>query len=185
MKQAEINGHFLIAEGFNSVKIDDVDELFVETRKKIKDCRIQFFDGDYIASFEHLYFAFLNALKNFQTGKNISKDLEMETLLYASGQHQIKKAIDLFGVKPTSSRVIVLIISNSLIKATRSLGIIEKILRGKRSGCIINLTKNKIAKIKVAFEIGEKEIQATSEHSEKESIILLVIERIALLATQK
>ena len=63
-----------------------------------------------IATQEHLYFAVLNALQAFQNKTNISKSLAMETMLYASAQRQIQKAIQRCGIKPETTSMAVIII---------------------------------------------------------------------------
>ena len=88
------------ATGFKDVRFEDAEEFIKAFRKeKRKDVTIQFFDGKLVATWEHLYFAVLNALMAFRTGRNISKNLAMEAMLYASAQRQIRKAIQLIGVK--------------------------------------------------------------------------------------
>ena len=74
----------------------------------------QLFDARLVATWEHLYLAALNALVAFRSKCNISKSLAVETLLYASAQNQIQKATRLFGIKPSSSDIAVLIVGEQL-----------------------------------------------------------------------
>jgi len=184
MKETEILGQYIIIEGFRNAKVSGINALFDLVKKETKDCRIQFFDAKMIAGFDHLYFAVLNALKAFQTGINISKNLAVETLLYASGQHQISKAIELLGIKPESSQIIVLVVADTRRRAVEALNIVSELLRGEKCDEIIELTEKKVEAIKTAFEISPLEIEATLADSEEEALTRILIERAALLATR-
>ena len=185
MKEATILGRHVIVEGFRRIKIDNLDTLFDQIRSETKGCHVQIFDARLIAGFDHLYFSVLNALKAHDTGTTISRNLAVETLLYASGQHQISRAIEFMGVKPSSSEVAVLAIADTREKAVRALDIIADLLQGERSEDVIELTDEKIELVKAAFEITDLEIEATLRESEKEAVTNLLIERAALLATQR
>lgn len=185
MKEATILRRHVIVEGFRRIKIENLDTLFDQIRSETKGCHVQIFDARLIAGFDHLYFSVLNALKAHDTGTSISRNLAVETLLYASGQHQISRAIELMGVEPSSSEVAILAIADTREKAVRALDIIADLLQGERSEDVIELTDEKIELIKAAFEITDLEIKATLKESEKEAVTNLLIERAALLATQR
>ncbi|MCK4425009.1 hypothetical protein KAU93_04915, partial [Candidatus Bathyarchaeota archaeon] len=98
----EFRRHVAIA-GFRDVEIRSIEEIFRAVhREKPLNVDIQFFDAASVATWQHLYFAALNALTAFENKKNISNSLAMETLLYASAQHQIKNAVKLLGISPNS-----------------------------------------------------------------------------------
>ena len=185
MKEATILGRHVIVEGFRRIKIENLDTLFDQIRSETKGCHVQIFDARLIAGFDHLYFSVLNALKAHDTGTSISRNLAVETLLYASGQHQISRAIELMGVKPSSSEVAILAIADTREKAVTALDRIADLLQGERSEDVIELTDEKIELVKAAFEITDLEIKATLRESEKEAVTDLLIERAALLATQR
>jgi tRNA threonylcarbamoyladenosine modification (KEOPS) complex Cgi121 subunit len=90
--------------GFRNVGIEDAEE-FVRTvlKETPHDVWVQFFDADLVASWQHLYFAVLNALLAFRGERNISRSVAMEAMLYASAQRQIRKAIQRIGVKRASA----------------------------------------------------------------------------------
>ena len=184
MREATILGRHVIVKGLRRIKIDSLDELFDQIRDQAEGCHIQLFDARLIAGFDHLYFSVLNALKAHDGGTGISRNLAVETLLYASGQHQISRAIELLGLKPGSSEVAVLIIAGTREQAVRALGRIEGLLQGEESEDVIELTDGKIGLIRKTFEIGDLEIEATLRDSRKEAITSLLIERVALLATE-
>ena len=75
-----------------------------------RDCEVQFFDAALVATWEHLYFAVLNAVMNLKSTRGISKSIAVESVLYASAQRQIQKAIDFIGLKPDSENAAVVVI---------------------------------------------------------------------------
>ncbi|MEM2888664.1 MAG: KEOPS complex subunit Cgi121 [Candidatus Bathyarchaeia archaeon] len=184
MRKLTINGKYLILEGFKNVKIKNLQTIFSFLKTPKKDCYIQLFNAEVIAGFDHLYFACLNALKAFEQGKNISKDLAVETLLYASGQHQINKAIQMLGVTQETKDIAVLIVSE---KPETSLEALEKtahLLRGEQCDRILCVTKKKMQNIKSTLNIKETELRAAMRDSEEQALTNLLIERAALLAAQ-
>ena len=104
--------------------------------------------------------------------------------MYASGQHQISKAIQFLGIKPDSSQAVVLVIADSRQKAVEASKRILGLLRGERCDGVVEVSDEKVELIKSAFGIGGLEIEATLRKSEKEALTSLVIERTAMLATR-
>ncbi len=49
---------------------------------------------------------------------------------------------------------------------------------------VLDLTKNKEAKIKKTFEITEEELKVLENGNQKKAITNIIIERVALLSTQ-
>ncbi len=185
-KEAEISGKYIIITGFKEVKIKDVRILFGHIHEKIKGSHVQLFDANLVAGWEHLYFAALNALRAFKTGLNISKDLVIETLLYASGQDQIRKAVEIFGIKPSSSHIAVLIVAGTKTEADETLKIISNLLQGEICDEVLNLDEEKIEAIKKLFNISDMEVEAASRgESLEKSLVNLVIEHAALLAARR
>jgi len=169
MKEAEINGKTLLIEGFKNVNIKNIDSFLKLAKENTEGCHLQFFDSTLIAGFDHLYFAAVNAV---------------EVLLYASGQHQISKAIELLGIKQDSRQIAVLIIADTRQKAFDALKKVAQLLRGEQCEKVVELTDQKIRKIRRAFDIKDPEIEATLRNSEKDALTSLLIERAALLATE-
>ncbi len=184
MIEATVRARQMLAQGFREASIDDVTSLFEISRRQIGDCEIQFFDADRIAGFDHLFFAVLNATRAFDSGLKISNSLAVETLLYASGQHQIKEAIRLLGVKRHSSRIVCLIIAEEREKALEAMKTVTDNVKGQYSDEVMELTEKKIENIKASYGISDAEIEATNSDSEQETIQKLVIERVALLMTR-
>jgi len=178
---------YLIIAGFKNVQINNADVFFKEIREKTHNACVQFFDAILIAGPEHLRFAALNSLNALKNKLNISNSLAMETLLYASAQNQINDAIGQLGIKPGSRQVAVLIIAESQDKAFRIFDTIAKLLPGKRDDSVIELSSKKVDGLKGLFRISNLEIETKTQikGAEKEALLDLIIEHMALLATER
>ena len=187
IKKIEGFNKYIGVTGIRDVRTEGVKSLLGNIRKKVKNVSVQLFDASLIAGPEHLYFAALNALKAFESDMNICKRLSLETLLYASARRQIKKALELLGVKNVSSEVAVLVVAETEAKVCETLEVISDIIQGERDDKIIELSDAKIEAIKELFGISEMELEAELEKRgfEKEALINLVIEHMALLATER
>jgi len=179
------NGCIAIA-GFKNVKITDINGFLEHVRREVREAHVQFFDARLIAGQQHLYFAALNALKAFERKSNISSSLAVEALLYASAQRQIRKAVDTLGVKQDSSQVAVLIIAEDRQGMDDCLKVVSRLMPGERDDGVLKLTDEKIGDIKKLFGISDLEIEAKLRRKglEREALADLVIEHVALLATQ-
>ncbi len=176
---------YLVVEGFRNIKIDNIDRVLKLIRMKAENCQVQVVDTALVAGFEHVYFSVLNALKSFKSGVNISKSLAVEVMLFISGQDQIRRAIEILGVKPSSSSVAVILIADSREEAISALDRISSILGGDRDQGVIELTEEKIPIIMNAFAISNLEIEAAMRNSLKNALKSILIERGALLVTQR
>ncbi len=185
-KLEDFDKHIAIA-GFRSVIINDVNNFFGQVRERAKDAHIQLFDAKLIAGWEHLYFAVLNALRAFEGRLNISNSFAVEALLYASAQRQISKAVDLLGIKPESPHVAVLVIAETRQGVNAALEIVSQLMSGERDDSVLELTDEKVEDIRRLFGISDLELEAKLEKKglEKEALIDLVIEHMALLVTQR
>jgi len=187
IKKLEDFNMYAAIVGFTNVKIRDVNSLFSMVRSKVGDANVQFFDAELIASWEHLYFAALNALNAFKNRTNISKSVAIETLLYASAQRQIEKAVELVGIKPESPQVAVLIVAETEQRVASTLKVVSELVMGERDDSALELTNWKVESIERLFGISNLELEAKIEKEgfEKEALIDLVIEHMALLTTQR
>lgn len=187
IKKLEDFDRFIAITGSRDTKIADVESFLSQIRKRIKDAHVQFFDAELIAGWEHLYFAVLNAMKAFESRLNISKSLAIETLLYASSQRQINKAVDLLGITTRSHQVAVLVIADTKRGASEALKTVSQLMPGELDDSILELTEEKVEGIRRLFDVSDLELEAKSEKKgfEKKALIDLVIEHIALLVTQR
>jgi len=173
--------------GFRDVKIKDANSLLSLVRERTVDVEVQFFNAELIAGCEHLYFAVLNALKAFENKLNISNSLAVEVLLYASAQRQIKKAVELLGIKPSSSNVAVLVLAETESKVNKTLETVSHLMLGEQDDSVLELTNEKFDGIRKLFGISESELNAKLEMAgmERKALTDLVIEHVALLAIQR
>jgi KEOPS complex subunit Cgi121 len=171
--------------GYRNINFTAAEAYLKGSRQKTRNVDIQFYDADLIATHEHLYFAALNALAAFKANTNISKSLAMETILYASAQRQIQKAIQHAGIKPESKNMAVLIIGGNAEEVELALREITEAVGVVQEEAVLELTEVKTGKIKKAFCITEQELLSTKRgKNHKEAVVALVIERLALLSTQ-
>jgi KEOPS complex subunit Cgi121 len=173
--------------GFKNVKISQAKEFLDKVSKaKPAGIEVQFFDARRVATWQHLYFAALNALTAFKNKENISKSLAMETLLYAAAERQITRAVELVGIAATSSDVAVLIIGKEPRKVESALSMVSKNIGGQSDERVLKLSKDKVATIQKVFDISEAELRTVIEKNDvNKAMTDLVVERMALLATQR
>ena len=186
LKYIEETGKHVEITGFRNVNIMEAKEFVEAIRRELpKSAGIQFFDAKLVATWQHLYFAVLNALLAFKNDRNISKSVAMETILYASAQRQIRRAIELIGVKCDSANVAVVIIGESPNSVKVCLSSVSKRIGKEPDETVLELTKEKTQSIRKAFGINAKELEAVMEKNNVEqALVNLVIERTALLSTQ-
>jgi KEOPS complex subunit Cgi121 len=186
LKEIEEFGKYVAIAGFRNVKIKDIEEFFKMMRKeKLSNVELQFFDANFVATWQHLYFAALNALTAFKNRENISESLAMESLLYASAQRQIRRAMKLLGIKPNSSEIAVLIIGERPELVRSVLSFVSKQVKAKRDDTVLRLSKEKAVDIQKVFVIPDVELETVAKKDGLEKALTdLVIERMALLATQ-
>lgn len=171
--------------GFKGVRVGNIEGFLEAVNKETSVVvEMQFFDADMVATWRHLYFALLDALMAFKNGENLSKTVTMETMLCASARRQIQKAMQLLGIKPTSSNMAVLIVGEKPEAVQKALEKISTYIAGLPDDSVLELSKKKIERIKTAFEISEVELETVMEgDSVEEALVDLVLERAALLAT--
>jgi tRNA threonylcarbamoyladenosine modification (KEOPS) complex Cgi121 subunit len=186
LKYIKETGKYVEITGFRNVRVGDAEEFVKAVRKeKQQHVWVQFFDAELVATWQHLHFAVLNALMAFKNERNISKSVSMETILYASAQRQIKKAIDFMGVKCNSANVATVIIGESIDSVKVVLSAVSKRIGAEPDETVLELSRKKAQRIREAFGITEKELEAVMEKGNVEqALVKLVIERMALLSTR-
>jgi tRNA threonylcarbamoyladenosine modification (KEOPS) complex Cgi121 subunit len=171
---------------FRGVDIQNAEE-FVNSfeRENWPDVWVQFFNADLVATWEHLYFAVLNALLAFRNKCNISKDLAIETMVYASAQRQIRKAIALLGVKESTPNVAVVIIGHKTDSIQKAYVTIKNRVASAEDDTVLELTQEKTQNLSEAFGITKRELETVSPgENNQHSVVSLIIERMALMQTQ-
>lgn len=177
---------FAEISGFRGIKFEQAEAYLKSNRKAAQNgVWIQFFDAELIATQQHLYFAVLNALTAFKNKTNLSKSLAMETMLYASAQRQIQKAIGLLGIKPETADLAVVVIGEKPKALEVMLKETAVCLHAKVDDSVLELSPKKLAKIREAFEVTTPMLEvATKQEKCDLAVVDLVIERMALLSTQ-
>lgn len=173
--------------GFRNVRIGKIEQFLDSVNKrKPSDAEVQFFNAELIATWQHLYFAVLNALTAFSNKQNISNSVAMETMLYASAQHQIKVATQAIGIKPNTDAIAALVVADTTVSVAETLHTISKMLNAELDDTVLELTKQKEEAIKKMFRISRTELHTARENNGKEQALAnMVIERMALLATHR
>jgi tRNA threonylcarbamoyladenosine modification (KEOPS) complex Cgi121 subunit len=185
LRYIEEYGKYVEITGFNNVKIENAEEFLKAIRKEQQDTAVQFFNAELVATWQHLYFAVLNALTAFRNKSNISKNVLMEVMLYGSAQRQIRKAIALVGVKRDSTNVAVVIIGEKPDVIKTVLSAVSKRLDTELDETVLALSKSKAQSIRRAFDISEKELETVIRKGDaQQALVNLVVEKIALLSTQ-
>jgi KEOPS complex subunit Cgi121 len=185
LKRIDEYGKYVEINSFRNVKVEDTKDFLKSLRVDIvDDYEVQLYNADLIATWQHLYFAALNALTAFRTNRNISKTLSVETVLYASGQRQIKKAIDLIGVKPDSTNVAIMLISENEESTKVGLSAVSKQIGADIDETVLDLSETKNRNLQNAFDISEGELDASGQRNFEQRLVDLIIERVALLSTR-
>jgi len=187
LKYIEEFGKYAAITGFRNVKIKDTKEFLKKVHKeKPSNVETQFFDAKHVATWQHLYFAVLNALTAFKNKENISKTVTMETLLYASAQRQIRKAMELLGIRSETSEIALLIIGQNPETVKSALPIMSASVNVQHDDTVLELSKEKRRIIQKAFGISDLELKTVMKKDGlEEALTSLVIEQMALLVTQR
>ena len=129
---------------------------------------LQIIDSTLLYGTEHIEFAHKIAVNAFGRDENISSDLFVETIVRASGQRQIKKAMKMYGLKDSNSIVVFgeKIPTDLLIR-----------IDGKEFE--IKMDAQKIKMLKSAFFLSQNELYGAA-NSELDVIADLIKERVAL-----
>ncbi|MBS7633603.1 hypothetical protein KEJ15_08350 [Candidatus Bathyarchaeota archaeon] len=180
-------GKYVGITGFKNVKIGLLNDFLAKIPRKIPtNVETQFFDAKIIATWEHIYFAVFNALAAFKNGRNISRNLAMETMLYASAQHQITKATNLLGITKDSSQIAILLVGEKLSDVKLAFSIVYKHINAEEDENVLDLSNEKAALIKRAFAVSQQEIDTVLERNDQNrALVDLITERMALLAIKR
>ena len=185
-KYLEENKEFVLITGFKDLKIGNAKDFLKKIRRNVTSkVWIQFFDSSLIASWQHLFFAILNAQLSFKNKKNISKSTEIEVLLYASTQHQIHKAIKLIGIKDRVLDIALVIVGKNQNQIDESFIEIANSIEKEPDESVIELSEKKIEKIIKEFSISKNEIEVIMKKGDiKRAIRDIILEKMALLSTR-
>jgi tRNA threonylcarbamoyladenosine modification (KEOPS) complex Cgi121 subunit len=186
LKQLAEFGKFVEINGFRKAGLGDAKAFLEGARKELPEgVEVQLFDADLVATWQHLYFAALNALQAFKTKRNLSNSVAVETVLYASAKRQIRKALDFIGVNPGSERIAVLVLGDSADSVEAGLAAVAGRLGLEPDESVLEVTDSKALGIKGAFGVTDAELAAVSvQGGSGRALVDLVVEWVALLSTR-
>jgi len=172
--------------GFKNIMVKNPKEFLKAFKlENLADVSVQFFNAKLIATRDHLHFALLNALTAFRTKRNVSKSLAVEIMLYASAQRQIRKAIELVGVKAGCSDIAVIVVGEKLGSVEAAVSEISRFLGKKTDEHVLDLSTVKMLAIRKSFMITEEELAVvTKDGDAQRGLVDVVVERMALLSTK-
>lgn len=112
LDENKINFHY---QAFSSPKNMNID-LYLQKLKSVQESStyLQILDPTLIISERHLQIAIYHTLKSFEQKRNIARDKTTELLLRISGKNQISDAIRLYGVKPSTSIILIVAFSDHI-----------------------------------------------------------------------
>jgi KEOPS complex subunit Cgi121 len=186
LKYIEEAGKYVEITGFRNVSVNNAEEFVKAARKETpRNIEVQFFDGGVVATWQHLYFAVLNAFLAFKNERKISKSVAMEAMLYASAQRQIRKALQLIGVKQDSANIAMVIIGENPDSVQAGLSAVSNRIGVEPDETVLEVSKEKAQRIREAFGVTKKELETVmAKNDGEQALVDLVIERMALLSTQ-
>ncbi len=134
---------------------------------------IQLVDSRLVAGLGHIEFAASQAEMAFERNENISNDPLIEVMLRMSGQRQISKALEMFGLK--DSKEVVWISKQDPESFLKANG-------WERDESILDMDEDRFERIKERFHIDELELEAASNNDRASALLDIVKERVALVS---
>jgi len=134
---------------------------------------IQLLDADMIYGDNHIISAFEHAKRAMDRKTNTTNSLEMETLLYASGERQLKLAIPKIGIKKGKANIAFVFINQKSKIPDKLVDEMLKLLNLKRDDQVIQGDENTLKK----FGISKNEIETVTKAKYGD----LVLEKVAMV----
>lgn len=147
--------------------VGKISDLMKRINEINNDCTIQLLNSDGIAGREHILHATVHAIKSFERGENIAKDLGIEICVRASAQRQISKALDILGIKEGKMNICAVFVGCK----KKSMAKLDLLL-DKRDDTLL---KHDINVLKDIYNISDEEIETAG------SVEKLMIERTSIL----
>ncbi|RLI08392.1 hypothetical protein DRO32_02345 [Candidatus Bathyarchaeota archaeon] len=183
MHEAELLGRSIVVAGLRGVEVGDPGELLenLRARRELGGLVFQLLDAGMVAGPEHLLVAILNALRAFELGLNVSSDLGMEILTFASGQRQISEAIRSLGLKPGRMDVALVLVAGSRREAEGGLRSLVEALGGEEDDGVLEVDDEKAGRLVEAYGIGSRELSSCGRLGSLPDVVRwLVVEKVAL-----
>lgn len=163
------------------MEVENPKKLVEELREACKPAETQLLRAEHILNPEHVYFAVFYALEAFKQKANIARTLNLEILLKAAAEDQIREALSKIGLKKGRQDIVALTLAENQEEAEKAARTITERLAGHLSPDILKPTPSKLESIARLFDITEERLKADSAYPDKEKALLnLIIEEIAL-----
>lgn len=148
---------------------------------------LQVADPSSIVSWRHIAISVYKALRSFKNGRNISRRVEIEVLLYLSGCRQIKDALKIVGVKEHFSNIILIIFSKDLNSLRKCLKIFLEKFEAELNGKIFSSFGENTNHLMKLYNISSLELESMVRGNLpfRDALELIVIERGSLLDVEK
>jgi tRNA threonylcarbamoyladenosine modification (KEOPS) complex Cgi121 subunit len=172
---------YVTVTAVENAKVDDINETLRRLDELVKGKTYQLFDADKIADQYHIYYAAANAQYALENGNNISNKLDVETLLYASAQNQISKAIQLIGVNKETKRIAIAVITEKENDKAAS-KIAEQL--GDINDKVLDPAPEKYGSLKQLYEITETSIETVGSDKYR-ALSSLITEKSALISLRR
>jgi tRNA threonylcarbamoyladenosine modification (KEOPS) complex Cgi121 subunit len=172
---------FVAIGGFRVKRIKNPKALVGAVSVAVAPHLAQIVDAKKVAGREHLFMAAVNASKSTETGMAVSKSITVETLLYASAQDQITKAIRMLGVSPKSTTVALIVFAHSQEEVELAYIMAAKHL-GEEDDRVLEIDDLKVESLKETYEVGDEELEVVGG---PEALGRLIVERGALLSLRR
>ncbi len=169
---------YVTITGARDVSISDIDSRLSTLDEISEGESYQLFDASKVAGVKHLYYAAANAEYALSHNLNISNNLNIETLLYASCENQIYKAIKTLGVSPNTTETAVALFSEE--KNDPIAGKLGENL-GETDGSVLDLNQIKYNQLMDAFKFNETAINCLGKNRFK-ALRELITEKGALIS---
>jgi len=148
-------------------RVEDVEKFMGEIRNLGE---ILVMDARMVCGRDHLLSAVEHARRAFERGTNAASSLPMETLLYASGERQISRAVEKMGVKPGCEKLAFVFFDRPAEEVLGSLNLL-------RDDALLEPSMEKVLRM----GIGRREVEAVPG----ELVPDLVLERVAFVEMMK
>ncbi|MEA2055830.1 MAG: KEOPS complex subunit Cgi121 [Candidatus Thermoplasmatota archaeon] len=156
-------------------KVSDIENFLekVDKYSKKNDVLIQVFDADMVFGKNHLVSAYNHAKRAFENGTNTTKSIEMELLLYASGERQLKLAIPKMGVKKGNVNIALVFIDSTDKRIDNKINefVLESLL--KKNDKVLEGSLNTLEK----FGLDGSEIKTVAKDKYED----LILEKVAMV----
>ena len=164
-----------------NISVSDINTTLSQLDKMNMGKIYQLFDADKITDQYQIYYAASNAHYAMENGSNISNKLDVETLLYASTQNQISKAIKLIGVSTKTTKIAIIVISEAQNDPAAT-NIAEYL--GDPTDQALELTPEKYKALKTLYEITDTAIETVGGDKYK-ALTSLITEKSTLIGLRR